>query len=414
MKKYHLLRKLLFLFIFILALTSCKDIFKDDDDPQPKDEYLVSYELEKSYLPVFIESLFDELVDEYPELSAIQDKVKYGVMIYSIKYNTTFKGENVVASGLVCVPIGEGPFPVMSYQNGTNTLHSQAPSVNPDRDLYLMLEFAASTGFIISIPDYLGFGASSNMFHPYLHEESTVQSVLDMLRAVDELTANWLETNSNDQLYLTGYSQGGWATMQVQKAIEEQYTDEFNLIASSPSAGPYDLTLVNDYILNQIEYPMPFFIGYVINSYLNLGLISVAPGKIFQEPYASKVTTIYDGTKSGDEINSELTTTVADLFTQDYLGNYKTDDTYASVISALENNSIEAWNASTPMMLIHGAADELVPMQVTSNIYQDFLDKGVNESDITFIPLAGKGHAAGIIPAGLASIQWFLDLQEQN
>jgi hypothetical protein len=39
------------------------------------------------------------------------------------------------------------------------------------------------------MPDYLGFGSSDNMFHPYLHKESTVQTVLDMLRAVDELAS---------------------------------------------------------------------------------------------------------------------------------------------------------------------------------------------------------------------------------
>ncbi|HKJ78042.1 MAG TPA: prolyl oligopeptidase family serine peptidase, partial [Prolixibacteraceae bacterium] len=325
MKKNIAIYRYLILAVTLLVSSACSDLFKDDSDPEPRDEYLVSYELEKSYLPSFIERIFDNLVDDYPELALLQDKVKHGVIIYSIKYNTTFKGENVVASGLACVPIGEGPFPVMSYQNGTNTLHSEAPSVNPDRDLYLLLEFAASTGYIIALPDYLGFGASENMFHPYLHEESTAQTVVDMLRAVNELTTNWLETNAKDELYLTGYSQGGWSTMQVQKAIEENYSDEFNLVASSPAAGPYDLKFVHDHVVSQTSYPMPYFLGYLFNSYLNLGIVSVPPGKVFQQPYASKITTIYDGSKSGDELNAELTTTIAELFTSDYLANYQTD-----------------------------------------------------------------------------------------
>lgn len=412
--QHKILSKILFFSFIILLSASCKDLFDNDDDSQPKDEYLVDYQLEKSYLPVFIETLFDQLVDEYPELSAIQNKVDHGVMIYSIKYNTTFQEENVVASGLVCIPIGEGPFPVLSYQNGTNTLHSNAPSVNPDRDLYLLLEFAASTGFIITIPDYLGFGTTSNMFHPYLDEESTVQTVIDMLRAVKELNENYLDVTSSNDLYITGYSQGGWSTLQVQKAIEENYSDEFNLVASSASAGPYDINFINEYITSQTTYPMPYFVGYMYNSYSNMELITTPAEEMFREPYDSKIPTLFDGTKTGEEINAELTTTVTDLFTADYLENYKTAEKYSSVINSLEANSVEAWNTSTQTLLLHGTDDEFVPFQLSSNIYQDFISAGVSENDITLVPLAGKGHVSGIIPAGLASIKWFLDLEEQD
>lgn len=412
--KRNLFTLILIFTLSILFSTSCKDIFNDDDDSKPKDEYLVSYELEKSYLPAFIEALFDGLLDNYPELAAIQDKVEHGVMLYKIEYNTTFMEENVVASGLVCIPIGDKQFPVLSYQNGTNTLHSNAPSVNPNRDLYMLLEFAASTGFIISLPDYLGFGSSSDMFHPYLHSESTTQSVIDMLRAVNELINNYLNVESSGELFITGYSQGGWSTMQVQKEIEQNYSSEFNLVASSCAAGPYDLNFVNEFITSQTEYAMPYFVGYMYNSYLNLELITTPADEIFQEPYASKIPTLYDGTKDGNQINAELTTTVADFFTADYLENYQTDEKYASVVNSLSSNSIEAWNTSIPTLLIHGSEDELVPFQVTANIYQDFLTEGVSTSNITFIPLAGLGHASGIIPAGLASIEWFLQLQGQE
>ncbi|MDX1285347.1 MAG: hypothetical protein R3182_10050, partial [Draconibacterium sp.] len=163
----------------LLFVTSC-DIFEDVEAPGSSKSYLVSYDQYKSYLPDFIEAAMDLFSNEYPELELVKNKVDNGVIIYKITYNTTFNGESKLASGLVCVPSGTGTYPILSYQNGTNTLHNNAPSVNPDNELYLLLEFMASTGFIVSIPDYLGFGVADDMFHPYLHKESTVQSVTDM------------------------------------------------------------------------------------------------------------------------------------------------------------------------------------------------------------------------------------------
>jgi pimeloyl-ACP methyl ester carboxylesterase len=409
--KFILLAKVFFLSLLILFLSNCHNLFDEDDDPEPTTEYLVSYEPVKSYLPVFVEQLFSQLVQQFPEMAAIQERVKHGIMIYKIDYNTTFQGENKMASGLVCIPMGEGSFPVISYQNGTNTLHSNAPSVNPNRDLYQMLEFITSTGFVISIPDYLGFGASDNMFHPYMHKESTVQSVIDMLRAVEELVDIYMEADLNNELYLTGYSQGGWATMQVQKTIEQQFSGEFNLKASACCAGPYDLNFINEYITNLTTYPMPYFMGYMLNSYINLNAITTPADSVFNEPYAGRIMELYDGSRTGEQINAELTEVVADLFTSNYLENFNTDSNYTSLLTALEENSIQAWATSTPTRIIHGTADDFVPPQVSANIYEDFQALGVSNR-VEYIEMEGLDHGDGIIPAGLLAINWFLELTE--
>lgn len=350
------------------------------------------------------------MIDQYPEMSAIRNRVEYGIQVYKITYYTTLQGEPQVASGLVCVPMAEGPFPMMSYQNGTNTLHSNAPSENPNRDLYLMLESVASTGFVIAIPDYIGFGSSDNMFHPYLHKESTVQTVVDMLRAVKELTENYLDVSVTRDLYITGYSQGGWATMAVQKAIETEYSSEFNLKASACGAGPYDLSYINEYILGQETYPMPYFTGYMFDSYQKLEVITTPVDSVFREPYAGEISTLYDGTLSGEEINEELTTVVADLFTGNYIANYETDTIFTSLRETLVENSVEAWATSIPTRIYHGTEDSFVPKEVSIAIYDDFQTEGANQVELFLLP--GLEHTTGIVPSGLASVQWFLELTE--
>lgn len=405
--------------LFISVFSSC-DLFENGDDtPTTEDKYLVSYEMVRTYQANIIQLAFDQFSTTYPELEPVKDLVEYGVIVYKVSYKTTFKDEEKIASGLVCIPLGNEAFPVISYQNGTNTEHAKAPSqlpgidvVNGTYEFINILELVASTGFVVTIPDYLGFGTSSDMFHPYLDKESTVQTVLDMQRAVKEMATNYLDTEIKNELYIAGYSQGGWATMQVQKAIEQNYSSEFNLKASACGGGPYDLSFINETIMAQATYPMPYFLGYIFNSYKNLEDITTPLTDVFQEPYAGKILTLYDGSKSGADINLELTSTVADLFTADYIANFKTDAKYASVRSSLEKNSIEAWNITTPTRLYHGTSDNFVTPLVTANIYTDFLTAGVSPSEILSFPLPGMDHQDAIIPMGLASIEWFIELKE--
>lgn len=398
--------------LLLSTFSACNLLDSNSGDEQNKiDHFLVNYEEVTSYPLEQIQSLFTLASNSYPEIETLAEKVEHGVTVYKIAYSTSFNGEDVIASGLVCVPTSEGEFPVLSYQNGTNTLHSAAPSVDYNNLLFKMLESIASTGFIVTFPDYLGFGSSDNMFHPYLDKESTVQSVLDMQRATKELLTKYLDVNMNDDLYITGYSQGGWATLQVQKAIEQEHANEFNLIASACGAGPYNLNFVNDYILDQSEYPMPYYVGYIFNSYINLGL-TIPTNEIFQEPFDSRILNLYDGTNSGTEINEQLTTTVSDLFTPDFLNNYDTDEKYSMLSSMLEDNSITAWKTTTPTRLYHGTNDTFVPPIVSSKIFLDFQLQGIGVNDVKLIPLTGATHQSGIVPAGLASINWFLELKD--
>lgn len=403
--KNHLGRILILLVLF--SFSACHNLFNNDDE-EPETQYLVSYDMVRTFTPQMVELIFTELVKQFPEMEVVQQRVEHGILVYKITYNTEFKGETTLASGLVCVPTGDGSFPIISYQNGTNTLHSNAPSVNPNYELYVLLETIASTGFVISLPDYLGFGASETMFHPYLHKESTVQTVLDMLRAVEELAQVRNFTLNND-LYLTGYSQGGWATMQVQKAIEDDFMGEFNLKASAPGAGPYDLSFINDYILSRETYSMPYYFGYLYNSLMNVEETVPAIAEIFSAPYDSLIPTLFDGKLSGEEINAKLDTVVSNLFTENYRLNYKTDTLYKPLMEALNANSIEAWNTTVPTKIIHGKTDTWVPAAVSKAIYDDFVAKGAG-SRVELIEIPETDHVGGIVPAGLLSIGWFLEL----
>ncbi len=404
----------LILLVLITLFVSC-DLLKHDAPPTPEDKYLVSYEKHKTYLTNLIKSFLNIAAENTPELESTIEEVKHSISVYTISYLTTFNGKEVVASGLVSVPnSGNIQFPMISFQNGTNTSHAKAPSEAPDSELFMMLEFVASTGFVVVIPDYLGFGVSDTMFHPYLDKASTVQSVSDMWKAVEELLNNYLNIKINNDLYITGYSQGGWATMQLQNAIESGLVPDFNLKASACCSGPYDLNYINNYVLNIDHYGKPHFLGYVFNSYKNLGIINTPFNEVFKPPYNQLVDDLYDGSLTGNSIDQQLTTDMTAFFTDDYRQNATTDTKFSSIINAMKNNSIKAWKTITPTRLYHGTADDLVPEEVSKNIYDEFLTQGITDGMVEYISFPGLNHTTAIIPTELSAMNWFIELKNRE
>ena len=171
---------------------------------------------------------------------------------------------------------------------------------------------------------------------------------------------------------------------------------------------------MNNYIQNLEHYPMPYFIGYMLHSYINLGDITNEYSEIIKEPYASRIPDLYDGEHGGEQINGQLTTSVEELFTNAYRNGYASYEEFFSVRQTLLNNSIEAWGITTPLALIHGEADDFIPPEVSGNIYNDFLTLGVDANLIQFVLFPGIGHQDGIIPSGVSAINWFLQIKDSD
>ena len=143
-----------------------------------------------------------------------------------------------------------------------------------------------------------------------------------------------------------------------------------------------------------------------------MGDITNQASDLFKSPYDQKVMTLFDGNHSGGEINAQLTQVTADLFTTEYKSTSNTNSKFSSVISSLAKNSIPAWKTNVPTLLTHGTADTYVPVQISDNMYQAFIEKGVDPSKITYIPIQGADHTGGIIPSGVASFNWFIQLNK--
>ena len=375
-------------------------------------KYLVSNDFVISYNLASINYLVDVAVGEYPEIADLKQYFSSDVDIYKVIYKTTVSGKTINASGLVCVPPEQGEYPVICFQNGTNTVNAYAPSEYVFNPVYQLIEIVASMGYIVVIPDYPGFGESADIPHPYLIAEPTIRSIIDMLYAVKEISPDKLSGASvKDELYLIGYSQGGWATLAVHKAIEQDYSADFNLKGSVCGAGPYNLNLLFQGMTSVASYPMPVYIGYIINAYSEYNQFTNKVSDILNEPYASRLSTLYKGTLTSEEINNQLTTSIPDLFTADFLSGFESDAKFSSIRHALEVNSVSAWNTSVPLFLIHGGADTSVNPLSTENIYTAMIGKGTSTQTCKIEIIPGLDHSDAVVPAMVKGLLFIRELQ---
>jgi len=345
----------------------------------------------------------------YPDIALLADNISYDVRVYSISYKTTFMGEEIIASGLVSVPDAEGSFPVISFQNGTNTCHSNAPSVNYNNALYSLLSINAGNGFIIALPDYIGFGESQEYLHPYFHSESSNQAIRDMILAVEEFTDYIDGLNVNKELYLMGYSQGGWATLTALKDIEQNHLEDYTLVSASCGAGAYDLIDFTHYLLSLKTYPNPFYLPYYIESRRQNGIINDPLSRFFKDPYASMITGLFDGSLCNSELNLYLTNNISELLTDDFLSDFDTSDDFITIRNELITSSVTPWNLNTPLMIAHSNGDQSIPIQQSSDLYSDLIAAGTPESDLVFVEIHDIDHNDAIIPWGIATLNRFIN-----
>lgn len=391
---------------FISLVTSCK---KEEGS---QNKYLVSAEYIVSYKTAYIDDLLDLAAQTYPELNDLKPLISQDVDIYKVIYRTKIQDKEINASGIVCVPSEAGEYPLLSFQNGTNTVNTYAPSEYILNPAYQFVEVVASMGYVVVIPDYPGFGESASEPHPYLIKDPTVISIVDMLYAVREMdTEDLTELIIKNELYIIGYSQGGWATLSLHKALEQDYSEEFNLKGSVCGAGPYDLSLLFDGMTSISSYPMPVYIGYIINAYSFYDQFTNPVSDILREPYATRLPGLYNGLMGFDEINSQLTTSIPDLFTAGFLSGFESEPKYATVRTSLAVNSVTGWETQIPLYLIHGGEDTSVNPLTTEYMYNAMIQAGTSTQTCNKEIIPGLDHGEAVIPAMVKGLQFIIDLQ---
>ena len=332
----------------------------------------------------------------------------YTVNSHKLVYYTVDTNNNIIkASGLLSVPSkgASEKSPIISYQHGTIFLDSQAPSIHAST--LEGIATLAGTGYIVSAPDFIGYGESSALIHPYMHAESLASASIDMLRASKSFLFN-NNIQVNEQLFLTGYSEGGYATLALQKAIQEGFSSEFTVTASAPGAGPFDLSETAKTLANKITNDDPSYMSFVIKAYDStyaLGKID----EIYQLPYRTIVNTYFDGNHSGSEIDTALSHTTSELFEAPFLSALQGTGSHI-LKDKLALNNIYDWKPNAPTRFYHGPNDEIVPYSNAITTLETMQANGATNVSLGICPL--NTHVQCAVPFVLDALNFFSDYSQ--
>lgn len=337
----------------------------------------------------------------------------YGVDVHRIEYETLdpWLGASS-ASGILILPSEVGAsVPLVSYQHGTIFERTGAPS-SPTSFERLVGVIAASTGYAVAMSDYWGLGEGSSGLHPYALVRANATPVVDFLRAAGTVAAELDENALNDQLFLTGYSFGGQVTLAAQREIEQRHAAEFVITASAPMEGPYDLSETMFEILFADEpYITPEYFPYLIFSYNSVYQFYSDPAEVFQEPYASTLPALFDGTRPGSDVAEVMPEIPSQILRPEVLGAVRSDPNHPLRV-ALQENDLLGWKPLSPTRLVHCSSDVTVPVANTEKAYASFLAAGATQVEWVDPDPSGD-HDTCLEPAAREVLGWFESLRGQ-
>jgi alpha-beta hydrolase superfamily lysophospholipase len=355
--------RLAWLFAALLTAPACKSNSPDPDATAPTAEATVL--TGSTLIGEYSAATLASRASSVPLVGAL---AQYPIRVYRLTYHTrTPEGQQTTASGAVLVPVASQALPVLSYQHGTLVPSSegQAPSYYAQgSDVWSIVSLLASTGYVVAAPDYLGYGASKALPHPYEHAASLASASADMLRAAREFCKQQ-NVSVNQKNFLLGYSEGGYATMALHKLLQEKYATELPVTASAPGAGAYHKTAFARYILNATQ-PLNFLSTYVwvLRTYDRVYALNRPYSFYYQEPYATQL-----------QANpfAAVPSQPSQLFA-------------ASFRQAVLNNS----DAALDKALFHGTADDYVPFFNSQDAYDAMQKRGATQVELH--PIQGGNH----------------------
>lgn len=370
-------------------------------DPTPvADKYLVSSTLIGSYTKSSLSARADAFSGGNPIVTGIVvGLLKYDIKAYKIVYKTkNTDGTEIQASGALIIPTTTDAVPMISQQHGTIRTDVSAPSnYQSNSEAYSVASIFGSNGSILVCPDYIGYGVSKSLPHPYEHRESLAQTSLDMIRASVEFITKE-KTNWSKKLMITGYSQGGFATMSLQKKIEEEFPKEFNLVASSCGAGAYNKTefmkrLINTKTLGVAQYNQLYI--WVTQTYNTVYKLNRPMSTFFKEPFLTDI----QANGINANVNVSLDMAFNDTFKKGIM-----DGTDTAFLNAVKDNDVFDWSPKTETQLYHGDADPLVGYFNSETAFKAMKAKGGN---VTITPIQGGTHDSSIQQYLLGTYSFF-------
>lgn len=348
-------------------------------------------------------------------LQALSGKAKCDIKVVALNYNTVgVSGEKTNASGVMLVPAGSciTAAGLVAYAKGTDVQKPRTLANPADPETFLLAAMYAAQGYAVVATDYLGFAKSAYTYHPYLHADSEASSVIDSIRAARRASTS-VGAVLSGKVMLTGYSQGGHASMAAQRAIERDNAKEINVVAGAHLAGPYNLS-------GSLKVPnaiagVQFFVPYLVTAWQKVyGNLYSSPSVAFKAPYDSYIETLlpsstlnYTTLVTGGKLpgaSGETPNQARDaVFQSAFLTDAQTNSNSPLFLSAKKNDLL-GWSPKSKVLLCGGTGDPTVPPAIHQTVMKaDFDSRGLTQVSSVDVDAAVKAVYGAVLSSNPAT-----------
>src|SRR5450755_3934643 len=246
------------------------------------------------------------------QLLALSGTPHCDILIYNIQY-TTVGGANeaTTASGALMVPTGlgadcTGARPIVLYAHGTTTDRAFNMANMQNAETLFLAALFASQGYIVVAPNYAGYDTSTLPYHPYLIADQESKDMIDALTATRTALpfASATLTKDSGQLFITGYSQGGYVAMATHRAMQAA---GMKVTAAAPMSGPYALAaLVDAVFFGEVNGDATVSSTLLLTAYQKAyGNIYASAVDVFEPQYANGVDSLLPSTTPRSQLYAE-------------------------------------------------------------------------------------------------------------
>ena len=339
-----------------------------------------------------------------------------GIELYKITYSTVdVFGKPDTASGLIILPSnGKKSFFPVIYQHGTVDDRNDVPS-NVKGGWEAGAVFAG-LGYFTILPDYLGLGTSRG-YHPYVHAASQSWAATDMLKAAVTFAAN-AGITLNEKLFITGYSQGGHASMALHRDLEKNPMPGFKVAGAAHLSGPYSIsTSMLDILLSDKEYGTSGYVPHTLLAYNPIYKLYTNLNQVIKPAYLDIVLRRQKEEIGLNQMNTLLTAAlkkdygkaIPSYIFQDSVVNNIKNNLNHPVRLALKANDTYDWVPKAPTRILYCKADEQVGY--TNAIFADSVMRARGAQNIFIKDLNSSfSHGQCVEPALLNSVLFFKSL----
>ncbi len=289
--------------------------------------------------------------------------------LYRITYTTTnVHGVIDTVSGLVCIPKTEGvAFPMLAYCHGTVGSRYEVASYESGEEV--IPGVLSSLEIVVVAPDYLGLGYDQGI-HPYVHADSEAWVSRDMIIAAKKWLLEEKDIQTNDQMFISGYSQGGHAAMALHRLLESEGNIEVS--GALPMSGPYSISSgMRRLFLSNQSYPIVAYLVNVIIGYQEVYGNILPDGNLdsfFRSAYVEDIKKFKNGSIDLWELNDRLISKLEAnhgaafpkyLVREDVIMDILNDENHP-VNVALRDNDVYDWAPVADTRLLYCEGDDQV------------------------------------------------------